>query len=216
VGVLSVAAVQPAPVHEAIRVLLVECSPSELDFFAGELEGHLPLQVDKVLLEDLATIVRRRKEAAHWRAAVTSFCHLAQVERLLKGTAIPPIALVAEVHVETLRQLAHYPGGTRVGVVSAAAETAHNLEHSIANAGLPNLVLAGVCLAESPALGRLVRRVDVIVCSTPAAARVRAVAGPTMHMILDDRALGRRAVEMLADLLVRQDGDQVAAAPPTT
>ncbi len=210
VGVLSVAAVRPPAVHGALQVLLVECSPPELDFFAGELEGHLPVRVDKVLLDDLATVVRRQKQAGHWRAAVTSFCHLPQVERLLKGRGVPVIALLAEAHLETLHQLAQCPPGTRVGVVSAAAETAHNLEHSIANAALPNIVLAGVCPAEGPALGRLVRRVDVIVCSTSVVERVRMLAGATVQVIVDDRALDQRAIEMLADLLVRQDGDAPA------
>ncbi len=203
VGVLSVAAVRPTPLHEALGVLLVECSPEELDFFAGELEGHLPVRVDRVLLAELATVVRRQKGADHWRAAVTSFCHLPQVERLLRGRAIPVIALLAEAHLETLHQLAQCPPGTRVGMVSVAAETAHNLEHSIAQAGLPNLVFAGVCPAESPALARLVRRVDIIVCPTTAAERVRALAGSTVRVIVDDRALDQRAIEILADRLVR-------------
>jgi hypothetical protein len=93
-----------------------------------------------------------------------------------------------------------------VGVVSAAAETAHNLEHSIANAGLPNIALVGACPAEGAALARLARRVDVVVCSTPAAARVRQLAGSTVEVMVDDRALDPRAIEMLATLLVQENG----------
>ena len=214
VGVLSVTASPPPTLQAAVEVLLVECSPPELDFFARELEAHLPVHVDKVLLEDLAMTVRNQRQAGHWRAAVTSFCHLPEVERVLRGRGVPVIALLAEAHLETLHQLAQLPPGTRVGVVSAAAETAHNLEHSIANAGLPNIALAGVCPAEGAALARLVRRVDVIICSTSAAERVRALAGSAVQVILDDRALDQRAVEMLAGFLVRQDGDGAAPALP--
>jgi len=53
-----------------------------------------------------------------------------------------------------------------------------------------------------------VRRVDVIVCSTSAAEQVRRLAGPAVQMIIDDRALDQRAIEMLAALLVRQNGEQ--------
>jgi GntR family transcriptional regulator len=215
VGVLSVATVRPAVVHEALQILLVECSRPELDFFAGQLEDHLPVRVDKVLLGDLATVVRRPKQSAHWRAGVTSFCHLPEVERLLRSRGVPVIALLAEVHLETLHRLAQCPPGTRVGVVSVG-ETTHNLAHSIANAGLPNIVVAGVCAAEGPALGRLVRRVDVIICSTSAAERVRALGGSSVQVILDDRALDQRAIEMLADLLVRQDGAGAAASVSAT
>ncbi|MGH7307342.1 MAG: GntR family transcriptional regulator [Candidatus Rokuibacteriota bacterium] len=214
VSVLSVTGVRPAAVRGTVEVLLVECSPPELDFFARQLEAHLPVRVDQVLLSDLPAVTRRQKQPGSWRAAVTSFCHLPEVERLLSGRRVPVIALLAEAHLETLHQLAQLPSGTRVGVASAAAETAHNLEHSIANAGLPNITLVGACPAEGAALGRLVRRVDVIVCSTGTAERVRVLAGPSVTLIIDDRALDQRAVQMLAALLVQQNGNTPAAAPP--
>src|SRR6266849_8319149 len=214
VGVLSLSGVRPAAVQGTMEVLLVECSPPELDFFARQLEAHLPVRVDKVLLGELAAVTRRRKQAGRWRAAVTSFCHLPQVEQLLRGKGVPVIALLAEAHLETLHRLAQFPSGTRVGVASTTVETAHNLEHSIANAGLPNIALVGVCPAEGAALGRLVRRVDVVVCFTAAAERVRALAGSTVQVMIDDRALDQRAIEMLAALLVRENGDRLAAAAP--
>src|SRR5207237_8955888 len=154
VGVLSLAGLRPAAIRGAAEVLLVECSPPELDFFARQLEAHLPVRVDKMLLAELAAVTRRPKQSGRWRAAVTSFCHLPEVERLLSGRGVPVIALLAEAHLETLHRLAQLPSGTRVGVASAAVETAHNLEHSIANAGLPNIVLVGACPAEGAALGR--------------------------------------------------------------
>jgi GntR family transcriptional regulator len=216
VGVMSLAGVRPVALRGAVEVLLVECSHSELDFFARQLEAHLPVHVDKVLLGDLAATMRRPKQAGRWRAAVTSFCHLPQVEQILKGKGIPVIALLAEAHLETLHRLAQFPSGTKVGVASATVETAHNLEHSIANAGLPNIALVGVCPAEGAALGRLVRRADVIVCSTAAVERVRALAGSTVQVMIDDRALDPRAIEMLAALLVRENGDGPTAASPRT
>jgi hypothetical protein len=212
VGVLSVAGVRPVAIQGSVAVLLVECSPPELDFFAGQLEAHLPIRVDKVLLSELAAVTRGPKPIPAWRAAVTSFCHLPEVERLLEGRDVPVIALLAEAHLETLHRLAQFPGGTRVGVASAAVETAHNLEHSIANAALPNVVLVGACPVESAALARLVRRVDVVVCSTAAAERVRQLAGPSLQVLIDDRALDPRAIEMLAAILVRRNGD--GPAPP--
>jgi hypothetical protein len=100
-----------------------------------------------------------------------------------------------------------------VGVASAAAETAHNLEHSIANAALPNIVLVGACPAESPTLGRLLRRVDVMVCSTAAVERVRQLAAPDVHVFIDDRTLDPRAIEMLSAILVRQNDARPEPAP---
>jgi hypothetical protein len=132
---------------------------------------------------------------------------------------VPVVALLAEVHLETLHRLARLPAGTRVGVVSAGRETAHNLEHSIANAALPNIARVEVGPAEGPALSRLGRRVDAIVCSTAAAARVRGLVGPTVPVIVDDRALNERALQLLGTILAQQDGDRppapLAARPET-
>src|SRR5690348_14839985 len=60
VGVLSLADVRPAAIDGASEVLLVECSAAELGFFARQLEGHLPIRVDKVLVGDLKAITRPR------------------------------------------------------------------------------------------------------------------------------------------------------------
>jgi hypothetical protein len=100
-----------------------------------------------------------------------------------------------------------------VGVTSDALEAAHDLEHSIANAALPNIVLVGASPLEGTALGRLVRRVDVIVCSSSSAERVRQVAGPSLQVIIDDRALDGRAIQMLATLLVGGNGGTPELTP---
>ena len=214
VGVLSLAGVRPAVAQTATEVLLVECSQQELDFFARELEAHLPVRVHKVHLRDLATVVRRKKPARRWGAAVTSFFHLPAVERFLNGMGVPVIALLTETHLETLHRLAHLPPGTRVGVASDHPETAHNLEHSITNAGLPNITLLGTCPAEGAALGRLVRQAQVMVCPSPAAERVRALADGNTQVIVDNRTLDKRTIEMLAATLTRQEGHRTPAAPP--
>src|SRR2546425_3995153 len=134
VGVLSLAGVRPAAVQGTVEVLLVECSPPELDFFARQLEAHLPVRVDKVLLGELAAVTRRPKQAGRWRAAVTSFCHLPQVERLLSGKGGPVVALLAEAHLETLHHLAQPPSGTRGGGAPAALAAAPNPGASIPDA----------------------------------------------------------------------------------
>jgi hypothetical protein len=133
------------------------------------------------------------------------------VQHRLEGLGVPVVALLAEVHLETLHRLAQLPAGTRVGVVSAERATAHNLEHSIANAALPNIARVEASPAEGPALSRLARRVDAIVCSTSAAARVRSLVGPTVPVIVDDRALNQRGIQMLGAILAQHDGAQSPA-----
>jgi GntR family transcriptional regulator len=209
VGVLSLAGIGLATVRGSIEVLLVECTPPELDFFARELEAQLPVRVDKVLLSDLANRVKRPPRTRRWAAAVTSFGHLLDVERLLKDRGVPVIALLAEAHLETLHRLAKLPAGTRVGVVSGEPETAHNLEHSIANAALPNIARVEAGPVEGAALRRLVRRADAMVCSSSAAERVQGLVGPAVPVIVDDRALNQRAIQMLVAILIPHDGQRL-------
>jgi GntR family transcriptional regulator len=211
VGVLSLADLGVAALRGAAQVLLVECSAPELDFFTRELQAQLPVRVAKVLLEDLATTVRRQGRSGHWAAAVTSFGHLPEVERQLKGLGVPVLALLAEAHLETLQRLAQLPRGARVGVIAAAVETTHTVQHSIAAAALPNITRIETCPAEGPALKRLVRRVSVVVCSSATAKRVQGLVDPAVPVIIDDRALNQRAIQMLGAVLAQHDGDHLTA-----
>src|SRR5436189_3474419 len=102
VGVLSLAGTRPAAVQGAVEVLLVECSESEIEFFARELAAHLPVHGDKVLLSELAAVATRPAHAARWGAAGTSFGHLPGVERLLAGEGMPVSGLLAEARLEAL------------------------------------------------------------------------------------------------------------------
>src|SRR5262245_18961567 len=214
VGVLSVASVGVAALREAAEVLLIECSAPELDFFARELQAQLPVRVAKVFLKDLATTVRGQARPGHWAAAVTSFGHLPEVERRLQGLGVPVLALLAEACLETLQRLAQLPRGARVGVITAAVETTHTVEHSIAAAALPNIARIETCPAEGRALKRLVRRVSVIVCSSSTANQVQGLVDPPVPVIIDDRALNQRAIQMLGGVLAQDDGTHPTATPP--
>jgi hypothetical protein len=63
VAVLSVPGVRPAAVQGTVGVLLVECNPPELDFFAKQLEALFPVRVDKVLLGELPAVTRRQPQS---------------------------------------------------------------------------------------------------------------------------------------------------------
>ena len=39
--------------------------------------------------------------------------------------------------------------------------------------------------------------------------------GPTVPVIIDDRALNQRAIQMLGAILAQQDGDHPTATPPS-
>ena len=100
-----------------------------------------------------------------------------------------------------------------MGVIAATLETRHTVEHSIAAAALPNIARIETCPAEGPALKRLVRRVSVIVCSSSTARQVQRLVDPALPVIVDDRALNQRAIQMLGAVLAQRDGDPSAAPP---
>ena len=195
VGVLSLAGARPVAVRGAVEVLLVECSPPELEFFARQLEAHLPVRVDKVLLGELVAVTRRPEASRSLACGGHELLSSAAGGALLKGKDVPVIALLAEAHLETLQRLAQFPSGTRVGVASTTVETAHNLEHSIANAGLPNITLVGVCPAEGPSWA--------VWCGGPTSSsappRRPSASGRSrarrLQVMIDDRALDQRAIE---------------------
>jgi len=111
--------------------------------FARELEAHLPVHVDRVLLRELAAVGRRAKRIARWARRRHELLPPSRGGAALERRGIPVIALLAEAHLETLHQLRPAAAEDTRRRRSAEPETAHNLEHSIANASLPNIVLAG-------------------------------------------------------------------------
>src|SRR5919202_2845593 len=61
--------------REKTPILFVECTRAELDQFAGELEDQLPVEVEKVLIEDLSARLSGVEDPP-WRLAVTTFFHI--------------------------------------------------------------------------------------------------------------------------------------------
>jgi hypothetical protein len=58
--------------QEKVLILIVKCTVPELDQFSAELKEQLPVEVDKVLVQELPTRVAGGNQLA-WRLAVTTF-----------------------------------------------------------------------------------------------------------------------------------------------
>src|SRR3712207_1496653 len=68
-ALLARAGVKP---QEKTPILFVECTVPELDQFSSDLEEQLPVEVEKVLVEDLPARLSGEEEPP-WRMAVTTF-----------------------------------------------------------------------------------------------------------------------------------------------
>ncbi len=105
--------------QEKTPILFVECTRAELDQSSDELEEQLPVEVERVLLQDLAERVSGTEELP-WRLAVTTFFHVHEVQDIVEPRGMETVALLAEANIESLRRLTELPEGTPVAVVGWA------------------------------------------------------------------------------------------------
>ena len=100
--------------QEKVPILFVECTGEELDLLSDELEEQLPVEVERVLLADLASRLSE-EEKPPWRMAVTTFFHVHEVQELVEPFGIETVALLAEANIESLQRLTELPAGTPSG-----------------------------------------------------------------------------------------------------
>ena len=203
-------------IREKTKILFVECTRPELDQLAAELEEQLPVEVEKVLVEDLAQKVAGSEELP-WRFAVTTFFHVHEVQEVMEPLGVETVALLAEANLESLRRLTELPAGTPVGVVGWGRTCMENLSRSIEGAGLDHLDFVQVYVDEGPqddfwdALGG----VRAAVCASITARRLRELGVPEgLEIIEEDRVLDKGGLEMLGRMLRQPSPDATAEGGP--
>ncbi len=188
---------------EKSPVLFVECTVSDLEQFSAELEEQLPVEVEKVLLEDLPGRLAVEGKRP-WRMAVTTFFHVHEVEDAMRPWGIETVALLAETTLESLQQLADLPAGTPVGVVGDSQTCMENKSRSIEGAGLDHLGLTETYVDRADEVRALLERVRAVVCSSATAKRLLKLGAPDdLEVIEEDRTLDKGGVEMLGKMLRR-------------
>jgi len=197
-ALLARAGVEP---QEKTPVLFVECTVSDLEQLAAELEKQLPVEVEKVLLEDLPERLSG-EEVPPWRVAVTTFFHVHEVEEMMEPRGIETVALLAEATLESLQRLADLPAGTPVGVVGDSQTCMENKSRSIEGAGLDHLNLIETYIDRVEEVEALLGKVQAVVCSSGTARRLREIdALEGLEIIEEDRTLDKGGIEMLGRIL---------------
>jgi GntR family transcriptional regulator len=185
-----------------LPILFVECTRAELDQFSEELEEQLHVEVEKVLVEDLAARVSDVEELP-WRLAVTTFFHIHEVQEIVEPYGIEAVALLAEATLESLQRLTELPSGTPVGVVGWGRTCMENLSSSIEGAGLDHLDFVQVYVDQGPeeVLAAL-DRVEAVVCASVTARKLHEFGVPAgLEIIEEDRILDQGGIEMLGKML---------------
>ncbi len=187
---------------EKVSILFVECTPAELNQFSDELEEQLPVEVEKVLIGDLAERLSGVEEPP-WRVAVTTFFHIHEVQELVEPLGIEAVALLAEATLEGLQRLMELPSQTPVGVVGWGSTCMDNLSRSIEGAGLDHLDLVQVNVdGGRDEVLSTIEEVQAVVCSTVTAGRLREFGIPeNLEIIEEDRILDQGGIEMLGRML---------------
>src|SRR5829696_1158758 len=188
--------------REKTPILFVECTRAELDQFSSELEEQLPVEVERVLLEDLANRVSDGEDPP-WRLAVTTFFHIHEVQEIVEPRGIEAVALLAEATLESLQRLTELPSGTPVGVVGWGRTCMENLSSSLEGAGLDHLDFVQVYVDQGPeeVLATL-GDVRAVVCSSVTVRRLREFGIPEeLEIIEEDRILDQGGIEMLGRML---------------
>ena len=187
---------------EKTPILFVECTRAEVDQFSEELEQQLPVEVERVLLEDLAGRIAGAEELP-WRMAVTTFFHVHEVQEIVEPRGIETVALLAEANIESLRRLTDLPAGTPVGVVGCGQTCMENLSRSIEGAGLDHLRFVQVYVdEETDEVLETLEGVEAVVCASITARKLREIGIPKeMDIIEEDRILDQSGIEMLGRML---------------
>jgi GntR family transcriptional regulator len=203
--------------REKTKILFVECTRAELDQLAAELEEQLPVEVEKVLVEDLAKKVSGEEELP-WRLAVTTFFHVHEVQEVMEPLGVETVALLAEANLESLRRLTELEAGTPVGVVGWGRTCMENLSLSIEGAGLDHLDFVQVYVDEGPqddAFWEALGGVRAVVCASITARRLRELGVPEgLEIIEEDRVLDKGGIEMLGRMLRQPSPDATAEEGP--
>jgi GntR family transcriptional regulator len=183
-------------------ILFVECTEAELVQFSEELEDQLPVEVERVLVEDLAERVSGEEELP-WRMAVTTFFHVHEVQETVEALGIETVALLAEANIESLRRLTDLPSGTPVGVVGWGQTCMENLSRSIEGAGLDHLRFVQVYVDEqTDEVLETLEGVEAVVCASITARKLRELgASGDLEIIEEDRTLDQSGIEMLGRML---------------
>jgi GntR family transcriptional regulator len=188
--------------QEKVPILFIECTRAEMEQFSEELEEQLPVEVERVLIEDLEGRLTG-VDNPPWRLAVTTFFHIHEVQDLVEPYGIEAVALLAEATLESLQRLMELPSGTPVGVVGWGRTCMENFSLSIEGAGLDHLAFTQVYVDGGPdevlaSLGK----VEVVVCASAMARRLHELGVPEgLEIIEEDRILDQGGIEMLGKML---------------
>lgn len=179
------------------RVLFVECSELDLDFYKRELEKELKdIAVEGCLLDDLP-----HKMEEEWVVSadfvITTFYHVEDVKAILEPLGKEVMAIMAAPQLDTLIRIGQLAAGTRVGLICCTAQRALRMRKALEAAGIQHIVLEHAGLDDKDVVLEMVSKVDLIVTSLTHFEQVKAVTPADIPIMEFTSVLDQAGIEML-------------------
>jgi len=188
------------------RALLIECNHAELTRYRDQIEAELPLNVERMLVDEMEARAGREPDLFKgYRVVITTFFHIHEVKRAMPPDGPPTVALLAAASISTLLRLTELPEGTPVGLVCNSPTGSQNLLRSVQSAGLMHLVPLLASLDDPWSMDRMLEKTRIVVCSEQGAAALRRSLPLDVELIVSDRTIEPGGLELLRDLLAQPE-----------
>jgi len=184
-----------------LNIYFVECNKPELEYRTTELERKLGVELKPMLIDDFRVLVDKGSLEEPVDLVLTTFGHLREVKKILKGRDIETIGLMAALHIKTLIEISRLPDGSKVAMVCVNPKSAKSVERAVINTGLRNIIPRAVSTDNLKKLEEVLKDVDAIVSSRGALKKIKQVTPEGEKIIVFDRVIDMGSIEMAKDVI---------------
>jgi GntR family transcriptional regulator len=207
-----------------VSVLLLECNSRSLDYYAGELQRELGVEVVPMLIEELDgdITLEAPARAAACDIVICSFHHLVEFRRKIRRwpqlRSLELFAMAVRPHLEVVSRLMALPTGTRLGVVYCndepyAESRLQLMTDAVGRTILKNIEITPILFDSSAPDPRAFDGVDALFVRPANIASVRANAPAGVEIVEFSYVLDSASARMLREV-VAEIRAQKAPSPP--
>lgn len=192
---------------KASKLVVVECNLPTGAKIADALESELGVSTDLVLIQDIESDPPKLPAIFHEAdLVVTGFNHLQDMRNMLSGHGIKVAAVLFDLDLALIKDLADLPPGTKVGFTcyhQRAAESLFNSQHFSQGRSLTRLVVGA---DDDPALEDMMAQCDPVYATEFVYEKVIKLARPGQNVVRVNLDIDSKSLELIRDLLSNPKG----------
>lgn len=182
----------------ALEVHFIECNHADLKFYKEQLEKEVGVEIKTFLVDEVEQQIKAgRYPSNDIDLAVTTFFHLNEIKEHLKSAPFEVIGIMAGPHIKTLMELSSLPDKTRLGIVCVSWRGVKNMEGSILNSGLTNVIPVPFPINDPTLFNEKIQQIDAVLTSQACFEEVKAQLPPRVKLFVYDRVLDQGGIQML-------------------